>query len=71
MLAALHVAKNGDPQLVLGSTVNIAMQTGRVGIEQLRVEQEDVGLCAIGNIVHMLEHIFSDRSAIRIHNHVW
>jgi len=71
MLAAFHVTIDGDPQFVLGTTVNVSVQTCRVGIKLLWVEQEDVGLCTIRDVVHVLEHILSDRSALRIHDQLW
>jgi hypothetical protein len=55
VLHGLEVAEDGAAQARVHARVDIAVEAGRLDVRLLGHEQEDVGLCRLGDEVELVE----------------
>lgn len=60
MFAALHIAVDKDTEFVVVVDLKTAVNAGRVRIELLWLQQENVCLCTVCNVIHVFENVCPD-----------
>ena len=67
MFADLHVAVDDDTEAVVDGALEVTLDVCQIEVQRLWVAQEDVGLCPVGDVVHVPENVCSEaRRAVRV-----